>query len=135
MDSAHPNAALLRTLYADLTRIAEYAADDIVYHPAERDTPEGAPDLHGKAAVTAKEQALARATEGTLRADIESVVANDHFGAVLGVFHARPGDQVIAMPFCGLWRFRDGRVTDHWQNAYDPSAMVRALTRATATRS
>ncbi|EGH15683.1 hypothetical protein PSYMP_29424, partial [Pseudomonas amygdali pv. morsprunorum str. M302280] len=29
----------------------------------------------------------------------------------------------IIMPFCGLWRFRDGKIVEHWENVYD----VRAL--------
>lgn len=120
---SHPNTERLRALYADLTRVGDYAAEDIVYHPAERDTPQGASDIHGREAVVAKEQALFKATGGTLFADIEAVIANDQFGVVMGVFRIGSERDDKGMPFCGLWRFnKNGLVTDHWQNAYHPSA-------------
>jgi hypothetical protein len=46
---AHRNADTLRALYADLTRIGEFAAEDITYHLAARDTPQGAADLRALA--------------------------------------------------------------------------------------
>nr|WP_240929694.1 nuclear transport factor 2 family protein [Streptomyces coryli] len=125
--SEHPNCATIRAVYRDLTRIAEYAADDVVYHVAARDTPEGAPDLHGKHAVTAVERWLADKTGGTLRAEVESVVANDHWGTIIGTFHFTIRGEEHAERFCGLWKFRDGLITHHWQNAYDPVALGRLL--------
>lgn len=119
MTQDHPNAVLLRTLYTDLTRVVDHATDDIIYHLATRDLPDGAPDLHGKQAVLANELQLIEATHGLLVADLEQVIANDYFGVALGTFRIRDTD--LAMPICGLWRFRDGLITDHWQNAYDPS--------------
>ena len=33
----------------------------------------------------------------------------------------------MAMPFCGLWRFRNGQITEHWENAYDAAEFGRFL--------
>jgi ketosteroid isomerase-like protein len=118
---AHPNVEVLRMIYADLPRIAEFAADGIVLHRADRTTANpGA--CRGVEAVRAHERALVELTNHTLVMDIEHITANDHFGAVLGVLRARH-PRHIAMPFCGLWRFANGRITEHWENAYDATQL------------
>ncbi len=124
--TTHPNVETLRAIYADLTRIEDYASDDVVLHPAERATGEG--DYIGKHAVVAKEHDLIRLTGGTLIMDVEHIVANDHFGAVLGVLRVHRNGRAFGMPFCGLWRFRDGLIVEHWENAYDAPAIHRFLT-------
>ena len=123
--SAHPHVRLLETVYADLMRLADFAAPDIVLHPADRGIDDNRA-RRGKDAVLAHERDLVRATEGTLVMDTEHIVANDHFGAVLGTLRAsRP--RGIAMPFCGLWRFADGLVVEHWENAHAPQQLQRLL--------
>ncbi|GAB7052431.1 nuclear transport factor 2 family protein [Catenuloplanes indicus] len=122
--SPHPNAELLRLLYTDFSQIHRYAAPDVRLHPADR-TP-GTVPLVGVAAFLSREKALVDATRGTLFMDVESVYANDFYGTVIGTLRATV-DGEIAMPFCGLWRFADGRIVEHWQNAYDAPALVRAL--------
>ncbi|MBZ4321414.1 nuclear transport factor 2 family protein [Streptomyces huiliensis] len=125
----HPHVAILRAIYADLSRFPEYAADDIVLHRADRRA-EDPPVCRGIDAVLAHEQALVRLTAHTLTMDVSHIAATDHFGAVLGVLratHPRP----FAMPFCGLWRFADGRVVEHWENAYDPAALQDLFARPT----
>lgn len=124
--STHPNAETLRGIYADLTRLEHHATADIVLHAAERANGEGR--YVGKQAAMAKERELIRLTGGTLVMDVQHIVADDHFGAVLGVLRARRRDRDLAVPFCGLWRFRDGLITEHWENAYDVSAIARFLT-------
>jgi len=123
-DATHPNAVLLRTLYSDLTQIRRYAADDIAYHLAGRDSPGSPATLRGVDAAEANERAFLHATAGSLTPLIEHVTANDYFGTVTGTFHAVVDDRPWTMPFCGVWRFRDGKITDHWQNAYDPAQGV-----------
>jgi hypothetical protein len=112
---AHPHVAVLRTIYADLPRIVEYAADDIVLHCAGRSA-ENPRICRGIHAVLAYEQSLLRLTAHTLTMDVSHVAANDSFGAVLGVLHATH-PQPVTLPFCGLWRFENGRITEHWENA------------------
>ncbi|MGW7696469.1 nuclear transport factor 2 family protein [Streptomyces asiaticus] len=85
------------------------------------------PRVHrGIRAVRAHEQALLRMTEYTLVMDVEQITANDHFGTVLGVLRAeRPRE--ISVPFCGLWRFVDGRIAEHWENTSCGPAELRRL--------
>jgi len=125
--SNHPNIEKLRSIYADLRRIGEFSANDVVLHTAERGIPGRPAQVVGQKAVVAKELELIRATNDTLLMDVQSIVANDHFGAVLGILRARLNGREIGVPFCGLWRFRDGLITEHWENAYDVNAFARFL--------
>ncbi|MFI1401149.1 nuclear transport factor 2 family protein [Streptomyces sp. NPDC020681] len=124
--AVHPNTETLRTVYADLNRIENYISDDVLLHRANR-TVEDPHPLVGKDAVMAHEHALLDAAGGTLVMDVQHIVANDHFGAVLGVLRIRHPREA-ATPFCGLWRFENGRIVEHWENAYDAPALAAALT-------
>jgi ketosteroid isomerase-like protein len=127
-DHEHPNARTLRALYADLSTIAQYTDQDVVLHSAERDIAGTTADFAGAAAVLDKELDLIRLTGGTLVMDVDHIGANDHFGTATGMLHAQLDGKTIAMPFCGLWRFRDGRIVEHWENAYDARALGEFLT-------
>jgi hypothetical protein len=126
---AHPNVDILRAVYADLPRLADYAADEIILHRADRTRGE-ADVCRGVPAVLAHEKALISATQNTLVMEVEHIAANDYFGAVLGVLHASQPRE-ITMPFCGLWRFADGRIVEHWENAYQPNKLHTQLTAPT----
>lgn len=130
MNETHPNVAVLRTIYQDLRRIADFSHESVVLHPAERSIRPDALAVVGKQAVLAKELELIRMTEGSLIMDVTQIVANEFFGAVLGILRAAKAGRELAIPFCGLWRFRDGLVVEHWENAYDASAMGSFLTAA-----
>ena len=131
----HPNVRTLRAVYADLTRLGEFAADDMVLHSAKREVcgDPAVARIVGKKAAVAKERDLIRLTGGTLVMDVEHIVANDHFGTVVGVLRAHRGGATLAVPFCGVWRFRDGLITEHWENAYDLSAFATFLAGKTST--
>jgi hypothetical protein len=133
--ATHPNVRTLRALYADLTRLGEHAADDMVLHAAEREVSSDvtAGRIVGKEAAVAKERELIHLTGGTLVMDVEHIAANDHFGAVIGVLRAHRGGATLAVPFCGLWRFCDGLITEHWENVYDVSAIKTFLSDGTST--
>jgi hypothetical protein len=122
----HPHVEILRTVYADLNRMEDYVSDDVVLHRASRTVEDPHPCV-GKDEVMAHEHTLLGLAGGTLVMDVEHIVANDQFGAVLGVLRIRH-PQEAAMPFCGLWRFKDGRIVEHWENAYDAPALAHALT-------
>jgi SnoaL-like protein len=130
LPNTHPNIEILRTIYADLSRIVEYADEDVVLHTADRDIPGRATRIVGKKAVLAKELDLIHLTDNTLVMDVIDIIANDHFGAVLGILRARLNGSENATPFCGLWRFRNGRIIEHWENAYDAAELDYFLTRA-----
>jgi ketosteroid isomerase-like protein len=124
----HPNEVTLQLIYSDLLRISEFVDEDVVLHAATRDIESMPAKVIGKAAVLAHEEALVRMTENTLVMSVRSISANDHFGAVLGELRARRSGAVISMPFCGLWRCREGRILEHWENAYDARALIHFLT-------
>jgi hypothetical protein len=128
-NKSYPNTETLRAIYADLACIAKYADDHIVLHTADRCVVGQPSQVLGKEAVLAKELELIRLTGNTLVMEVQDVTANDYFGTVLGILRARLNGSDIAMPFCGLWRFNNGRVVEHWENAYDPAALRSELGR------
>ncbi|MFD8197553.1 nuclear transport factor 2 family protein [Streptomyces wuyuanensis] len=129
-ETVHPNVLRLQTIYADLTRLEDFATDSIVLHTADRRIANRS--VSGKEAVMRQERELIRRTRNTLIMDTQHIAANDFFGIALGTMRARMGTRDIEMPFCGLWRFRDGWITEHWENAYDPLALRRLLTAGAA---
>lgn len=143
--------SLLRYLYADLRRISQVASPAIILHAADRSLSSPAKDpIRGIDAVQAHEERLVAATGGMLQIEVHSISANEHFGAVLGTLRTgRYGQQgegddheidqaigsvsagaeiSLAMPFCGLWRFVDGKAVEHWENAADPARLAHWLT-------
>jgi ketosteroid isomerase-like protein len=123
MSINHPNVKILRAIYKDLSCIDKYVDDDVVLHTADREIPGHVAKIIGKNAVLAKELELIEMTQKTLVMDVQSIIANDHFGAVLGVLRMFIKGNHHEMPFCGLWRFRNGRIVEHWENAYDPTVL------------
>jgi len=127
MSGSHSNVAMLEAIYADLSRIADYCDDDVILHTADRGASGGPAEVVGKKAVLQKELDLIRLSGKTLHMDVQQVMANDYFGAVMGVLRSRRNGSAIGMPFCGLWRFRSGRIVEHWENAYDAAELGRFL--------
>lgn len=123
MSTLHPNIDTLRAIYADLRRIDQYCDDNVVLHTADRGASGGPAQVVGKAAVLAKELDLIRLSGDTLAMEVHNIIANDYFGAVMGVLRTQRAHQSIGMPFCGLWRFRDGRIVEHWENAYSAAEL------------
>lgn len=136
------NKQLLRYLYADLTRISQIASADIILHPADRSVLSPSEPVKGIEAVQAHEERLVAATGGTIQMEVEDITANAHFGTVLGTLHAcstgghgedahhTVREERLAMPFCGLWRFVDGKAVEHWENAADPARLGEWLIRS-----
>lgn len=124
MSKEHRNVATLRILYQDLTQIDEFADPAIVLHKADRGAGGGLSMAIGKRAARNYALELVERTSQTLHMDVHDIVANDHFGAVLGTLHAACEDRVIGMPFCGLWRFSEGKVVEHWENLYDARGLA-----------
>jgi ketosteroid isomerase-like protein len=89
--------------------------------------PIGAHRIVGRKAVLDKELDLIRLTGKTLHMDVQQIIANDYFGAVMGILRSRRNGSAMGMPFCGLWRFRHGRIVEHWENAYDAAELGQFL--------
>src|SRR5262249_50786190 len=118
------NAKTLRAIYSDFSLLEKYAGDDIVLHAAgSRDIMTG--DYVGKQAVLAKELELFARSGGTLALVVDHIVANEHFGVMIGRFTANRDGKPFEGEVCGLWRFRDGLVVEHWENCADWAAAER----------
>ncbi len=122
LEGEHPNVHTLRTVYADLTRLKDYVSPNVVLHTAERELAGAQKRVIGRHAVDQKERSLIASTNGTLEMAVEKIIANDHFGSVIGVLRS----STLSMPFCGLWRFEDGVIVEHWENAYDATQFFSA---------
>jgi ketosteroid isomerase-like protein len=115
---------MLRAIYRDFSLLAEFASDDIVLHAAgSRDIMTG--DYFGKQAVMAKEMELYRRSGGSLVMTTDDIVANDNFGVVLGRLAADRNGQRFEGEICGLWRFENGVIVEHWENCADYPAAER----------
>jgi hypothetical protein len=128
----HPHVKMLRAIYADLSVLTEFASEDIVLHAAgPRDImPAGSGgtmtgDYIGKRAVLDRAMELYRRSGGSLVMTPGDIVANDYFGAVLGRLAANRESHRFEGEFCGLWRFHDGHIVEHWENAADWPAAER----------
>jgi ketosteroid isomerase-like protein len=120
----HPHVEMLRAIYADLSLLTEFASEDIVLHAAgSRDIMTG--DYIGKRAVLARETELFRRSGGSLVMTPGDIVANDYFGAVLGHLAVNRHGHRFEGEFCGLWRFQDGHIVEHWENTADWPAAER----------
>jgi hypothetical protein len=128
----HPHEEMLRAIYADLSLLTEFASEDIVLHAAgPRDIMAAGSrgpltgDYIGKRAVLAREMELFRRSGGSPAMTPCDIVANDYFGAALGRLAANRHGHRFEGEFCGLWRFQDGLIVEHWENAADWPAAER----------
>jgi ketosteroid isomerase-like protein len=120
----HPHMEMLRAIYADFSLLAEYASDDIVLHAAgSRGILTG--DYFGKEAVLAKEMELFRRSGESLAMPPDDVTANDYFGVVLGHVTAERNGRRYEGEFCGIWRFDNGHIVEHWEHCADYPAAER----------
>ena len=124
MEGEHPNVSLLRRLYADLTTIGHYVAEDVVLHKATRTVVPDTEVVRGAHHVIAWERDFVAAFGTSLEMDVEAITANEYFGTVTGYIRGTQGGTTLDMPFCGLWRFRDGTIVEHWENPYDASSLA-----------
>jgi ketosteroid isomerase-like protein len=123
------NLDALRAIYADLTKIGDCSAEGVVLHTAERELPNAVRAYRGRSAVVGREADLVAALRGELVMDVEFLSATAYFAAVAGKLRATLDGEQLAMPFCGLWRFEDGKIVEHWENAYDAAAFEEFIAR------
>lgn len=124
MGQGNRHEEILRAVYDDLSLLEKFASDDIVLHAhGKRGILSG--DYVGKQAVMARELELYRLSGGTLRMTADHIVANGSFGAVMGRFTANRAGKPFAADVCGLWRFADGLIAEHWENCTDWPAAER----------
>jgi ketosteroid isomerase-like protein len=118
----HPNAQLLRKGYeafgkGDLETVNELFADEIVWHEGGRNPLSG--DYVGKDQVFGLLGRLLELTEGTFKAEIHDVVANDEHGIALATISASRKGQSFSGTNVDVWHLRDGRAVEFWDNPTD----------------
>ena len=124
---AHPNAQRLRDAYdgflrGDLGPLDELLAEDVEWHEAGRNQLTGV--YRGRDAVHEVLGRLGQLTEGSLRLDLRTVLADDTDGVVVMRTSARRGDRSFEDVLeTHVYRFREGRVTE-WRQAFDDQYAV-----------
>jgi ketosteroid isomerase-like protein len=121
---SHPNVTTLRAIYRDFSLLADYASRNMVLH-AHGSRGIMAGDYFGKHAALCKEMELHRRSGGSLVISADHIVANDHFGVMLGRVAANRDGHEFEGEICGVWRFRDGVIVEHWENCADWPAAER----------
>ena len=128
--SAHPNAQRIRDAYdgflrGDLGPLDDLLAEDVEWHETGRNQLTGV--YRGRDAVRELVGRLGRLTEGSLRLDLRTVLADDTDGVAVMRTSARHGDRSFEDVLeVHVYRFRDGRVTE-WRQAFDDQYAVDAV--------
>jgi ketosteroid isomerase-like protein len=111
----HPNATLIRRGYqafntGDMAFFVEAYATDVVEHQPGRNIMSG--DYKGRDAVLGFYGRLAQETDGTFRAELERLLANDQ--RVVSVHHstAQRAGKTLDCRTSLLFEFRDGKIVD-----------------------
>ena len=119
----HPNAALVRRGYAafnsaDMATLAEIVDESATWHTPGRSPLAG--DYEGRDAVFAQFARYGGMTGGTLRADLQHVMASED-GRVVGVHHntAERDGKRLDVTCCLLFELRDGRMLSGREFFYD----------------
>ena len=116
------NEALVRRAYelfaaGDMENIQELWAEDVAWHIGGTTRISG--DHVGAAAILAMFAELSAASEGTFRAELQHVLADDERGFSLQRATARRGAEDFEIWTVLGYRFREGRVSEIWSFNYD----------------
>ena len=128
--SAHPNAQRIRDAYdgllrGDLGPLDELLAEDVEWHETGRNQLTGV--YRGRDAVHELLGRLGQLTEGSLRFDLRTVLADDTDGVAVLRTSARRGDRSWSDVLeAHVYRFRDGRATE-FRVAFDDQYAVDAV--------
>lgn len=114
----HPTAALVRERFgsADPEEMAEWLADDVVWHQIGGDT------LHGKQSVIDSMSGV-EGVEFSL--DLHDVVANDDHTIALVEASIDTGDQSFSYRTAEIYHFNeDGKISERWAFSDDTQAIT-----------
>jgi ketosteroid isomerase-like protein len=126
MASAQENAATIRRGYelfnsGDLEGLAQIFAEDVVWHTGGRGRFQG--DKRGRDAAFAYFGQLGALTDGTFRAELHDVVANEQHAVGLHVNTARRAGRSLNLKEVLVFHLRDGKVVEAWEQYEDSQTM------------
>jgi ketosteroid isomerase-like protein len=113
----HPNAAIIRGLYAsEDSGPWDIATEDVVWHVLGRDEP-----YRGKAEM----QAMPRSDYEFVSETTHDVIANDEHAIGLIEVTARRGGETLTFRTAEIYHMRDGKITERWAFSDDTEAIKR----------
>jgi ketosteroid isomerase-like protein len=115
----HPNAIAARQAIdaleqGDMRAMADYVADDVVWHIIGSNEP-----IRGKAAL----QAAMSGADYQITGTVHDVVANDDHTIVLAENTATRGDRSLTYRTAEITHIRDGKVVERWAFSDDTQAI------------
>lgn len=128
----HPNALLLRAGYDAPGIHAKVFTEDFVAHTLGHNRTAG--DWHGAEKMAEHLALILELTQGTIKVTplTRFAIANDRFGVVFSRATAEREGQRVDQYVCGVWRFEEGRIAEHWEIFSEPAAWDAFFGDATA---
>ena len=126
-DTEHPNVAGVREALdayaaADWDRMGKQLHDDIAWHVGGDNPLSGT--YRGRDAAIAYFRKTQELTGGTLRLDVDEILANDQFGGIVLRAHGERAGKRLDVQMAEAVRFdQDGLWTEFWALSYDQSAV------------
>jgi uncharacterized protein len=122
----HPNVVRIRDGYAafakgDLAVLSDLFAEDLLWHDAGRNQLSG--EYRGREAVFEFFGKLMEVTEGSFRADLHAVLADDEHAVALVVLTASRGGRSMEVNEAHVFHMRDGKVVEFWNASTDMYAV------------
>jgi uncharacterized protein len=122
----HPNVARIRDGYAafgkgEFAALNDLFAEDLLWHDNGRNQLSG--EYHGRDAVYRFFARLMEITEGTFRADLHAVFADDEHGVALVALSASRGGRSVEVNEAHVFHMRGGKVTEFWNASTDMYAL------------
>jgi uncharacterized protein len=118
-DVVQRNIEMARKGYAafnegDIETAMSTISDDVVWHGGNRGPLAG--DYKGKAAVLALFMKFGQLTEGTYKAEIHDILANDEHGVVIGVYKSTRNGKTFEDKFVDVIHpDADGKAKEYWR--------------------
>jgi ketosteroid isomerase-like protein len=118
----HPNVARISDGYAafakgDFAVLNDLFAEDLLWHDAGRNQLSG--EYRGREAVFGLFGKIMEVTEGSFRADLHAVLADDKHAVALVVITAGRGGRSIEVNEAHVFHMRDGKVVEFWNAPTD----------------
>ena len=116
----HPNVQLVRRANEAIARdgiaaIADYLADDVVWHEIGRSEPR-----HGKAELASG----MGATDFEITFEAHDILGNDEHVVVLGDAHATRAGKTLDYRVAEIYHLKGGKITERWAFSDDTAAIT-----------